>query len=210
MYRLHKEWKGDCCQTERLGHREGPPKTGHHVNILTRCPLPEAAESHAGTFIALLHLFSACTSSVKATSVWRQHEGHPLVEQHGKHKSTRVRKDLTIRLIGGLHGQSRNPFWMSVITSTARRKKRKAIEQQVIATSQHADGSQETIEETTVEIAAPGVKKQRAKKVIVERGDALRSSYAIQTSQGKQGACSGGLPDRSHLTHLTFNRGSNK
>ena len=80
---------------------------------------------------------------------------------------------------------------MSPINFIARRKKRKAIEQQVVATSQDADGSQETIEDTVVEVAAPGVKKPRAKKVVVERGDALRPSYAIQTSQGVQGKWSG-------------------
>ena len=68
------------------------------MNILTRCPLPEAANSHAGAHIALLHLFIACTSSAEALFVWRQDEGHPLVEQHGKHKSARVRTDLCTEL----------------------------------------------------------------------------------------------------------------
>ena len=57
----------------------------------------------------------------------------------------------------------------------------------MVATSQDADGSQETIEDTIVEIAAPEIKKQRAKKVVVETGDALRPSYAKQTTQGVQG-----------------------
>ena len=83
------------------------------------------------------------------------------------------------------------PFIMSVNSSIARRKKRKAIEQRVVATSQDADGSQETIEDTIFEIAAPEIIKQRAKKVVVERGDALRPSYATQTTQGVQGKWSG-------------------
>ena len=73
----------------------------------------------------------------------------------------------------------------------ARRKKRKAVDQQVVAISQDADGSQETVEDTTVEIVAPGVKKQRAKKVFVERGDTPRPSYAILTPQGMHGRWSG-------------------
>ena len=69
----------------------------------------------------------------------------------------------------------------------ARRKKRKAVNQQVVAISQDADGSQETVEDTTAAIVAPGVKKQRAKKVVVERGDTPRPSYAVLTSQGMHG-----------------------
>ena len=80
---------------------------------------------------------------------------------------------------------------MSLTISTARRRKRKAVDQPVVATPQDADGSQETIEGTIVEIAASGVKKQRAKKAVVERGDALRPSYAIQTFQGMHGRWSG-------------------
>lgn len=73
----------------------------------------------------------------------------------------------------------------------ARRKKWKAVDQQVVATLQDADGSQETVEDTTVEIIAPRVKKQRAKKVVVERGDTPRPSYAILTSEGMHGRWSG-------------------
>lgn len=61
----------------------------------------------------------------------------------------------------------------------------------MVATSQDADGSQETIEDTIVEKTAPGVRKQRAKKVVVERGDAPHRLYAFQASQDMHGRWSG-------------------
>ena len=61
----------------------------------------------------------------------------------------------------------------------------------MVATSQDADGSQVTTEAAVVENTAPGVKKQTAKKMIVERGDASHRLHAFQASQGMHGKWSG-------------------
>ena len=63
--------------------------------------------------------------------------------------------------------------------SVGRRRKRK-VEQHVIATSADTKGEQVTVEESTTEVTSPGGKKSRKKKVAVERGESAVLRLALQ------------------------------